>query len=35
MTALTSDPASALDERVMTPELISLSRGGFALAGRK
>ncbi|WP_329429012.1 serine hydrolase [Streptosporangium sp. NBC_01495] len=35
VTALTSDPASALDERVMTPELISLSRGGFALAGRK
>ncbi|MEU8041227.1 serine hydrolase [Streptosporangium sp. NPDC049078] len=32
VTALTSDPAGALDERVATPELISLSRGGFALA---
>lgn len=35
VTALTSDPAGALDERVAAPELISLSRGGFALARRK
>ncbi|MEU8379380.1 serine hydrolase [Streptosporangium sp. NPDC048865] len=33
VTALTSDPAATLDERVAAPELISLSRGGFALAG--
>ncbi|MGS2644049.1 serine hydrolase [Streptosporangium sp. LJ11] len=35
VTALTSDPAGALDERVAASELISLSRGGFALATRK
>ncbi|MEU4407421.1 serine hydrolase [Streptosporangium sp. NPDC023963] len=35
VTALTSDPAAALDERATAPELISLSRGGFALATGK
>ncbi|GAA4187741.1 hypothetical protein GCM10022252_21810 [Streptosporangium oxazolinicum] len=35
VTALTSDLAGALDERALAPELISLSRGGFALATRK
>jgi beta-lactamase class A len=35
VTALTSDPAAGLDERVRVPELISLSRGGFALAARR
>ncbi|GAA2878393.1 hypothetical protein GCM10010517_40420 [Streptosporangium fragile] len=35
VTVLTNDPAKAIDESKAAPELISLSRGGFALATGK